>query len=231
MEGLSYSISILDNSCDEDNFNTLVRGISRDRVSLVRSKSNIGYSRGINLSVDWSADYVVLLNPDVIVSDQETWSEVISILDADESVGVVGVAQVNDDGSVAEVARRFPSLRKQVLRRLLKSEKEYSAIQVDNSFGVCEVDWLQSSFWVMRGEVWRALEGLDERFFLFMADPDFCLRAFRMGYKSLLYSKRKSLADGRRASSGGVGSIVFNAVLRVHIVDMIRYYIKQATGK
>jgi hypothetical protein len=46
-----------------------------------------------------------------------------------------------------------------------------------------DVDWVQGSFLLVRSSVWKALNGLDERFFMYVEDVDFCKRVWNLGYK------------------------------------------------
>ena len=222
-------MTVIDNSCCASNFRTLCEGLSDSNATLVRAMSNLGYVAATNLSVDWNADYILILNPDVVLSDRRTLEQVVQFLDSNPLVGVAGIKQVNPDGSQAEVARHFPTLWEQVKRRLSAVHPDHAeplGPKSDPGDQGIAVDWLQSSFWVVRGSVWRALEGLDERFFLFMSDPDFCRRVWASGHEVRMLPRLTAEADGFRASRGGPLTVLRTRVGRAHVMDMLRYYVK-----
>ncbi|WP_081803533.1 glycosyltransferase [Halotalea alkalilenta] len=228
--------TVIDNSCSNDNFFVLSKKISALRnVTLLRSHSNLGYTRGTNLSVDASADYIVLLNPDVILEDPNTLARCVDLIASDESVGIVGIAQCDDEGKREQVARRFPNLKVQIARRMgnlgqhlmgddIRSYEYSEHLNDDGGFHV--VDWVQSSFWVVRGELWRKLNGLDEYFYLFMSEADFSRRAAMLGYKTILYNDLMARSDGIRASGGGVKALFTSKALRIHVLDALKYYFR-----
>lgn len=232
----NLQITILDNSESNANFDTLA-GACRNvaNLTLIRSRRNTGYTRATNNSVDSSADYIVLLNPDVVLEDPRTLKKAIRILQENVRVGIVGIKQINPDGSTESVARRFPDLKAQLARRLGPLAKtlfkrqissyEYGDLSSEHD-GHVEVDWVQSSFWVVRGDLWRELNGLDERFFLFMAEADFSWRANRAGYTTAIMLDTHARADGLRASGGGLLAVFRSRALRSHIKDAVKYYVK-----
>src|ERR1700738_5426101 len=86
---------------------------------LIVSKTNIGYTRAVNLAArtGGSFDYIVLVSPDIIVDDTDAFRKMISLMEIDRSIGVLATVQRNDDGTLVEVARRYPTPVIQVMRR------------------------------------------------------------------------------------------------------------------
>lgn len=229
-------VTVFDNSVDDDNFIRLNEYIQQKKnISLVRSSFNRGYTKATNLSIDFSADFIVLLNPDLILASANCIQESIEILQHSDSIGVVGIKQLDDHGNVELVARTYPSLKSQIARRaplfisnLFSAAREsYECTEVNSqTSGVHVVDWVQSSFWVVKGEVWRELNGVCEDFFLFMCEPEFSFRAKQIGYLTALNCNSYALSDGIRASAGGLKAFFRSKAFRSHIVDMTIYYLK-----
>lgn len=232
----SLQVTVLDNSNSRKNFDILLGACcTAPNLTLVRSKQNTGYTKATNNSVDSSADFIVLLNPDVILDDPQTLKKAMAILREHPRIGIVGIRQINPDGSAEAVARRFPDLRAQLGRRLGPLAKAIYKRRIDSyeygdlasdAAGHVEVDWVQSSFWVVRGDLWRGLNGLDERFFLFMAEADFSWRANQAGYRTAIMLDTHARADGLRASGGGLLAVFRSRALRSHIKDAVKYYLK-----
>jgi GT2 family glycosyltransferase len=229
-------VTVFDNSVNEENFVRLNEYIkNKKNIVLVRSSFNQGYTKATNLSVDFSADYVVLLNPDLILSSENCIKDSIEALQRHKKLGLLGIKQVDDHGNVELVARTYPSIKSQLARRapwfvsrLYRAEREsYECAEVNcQASGVHIVDWVQSSFWVVKGELWRELNGVCEDFFLFMSEAEFSLRAKKIGYLTALNCNTYAISDGVRASAGGLKAIFKSKAFRSHVCDMAIYYLK-----
>ena len=232
----STSICVLDNSNCSENFKTLYNSASnKSNISLIRSKENLGYTKATNLSVDSSADYIFLINPDIILPNNKTLEQCIEKIQSTPKTGVLGLRQVTDSGEFELIARRFPSLLVQIARRIpalrvlpafkRKVEEYEDSSTNQQTEGTYVVDWVQSSFWLVPGEVWRAIGGLPEENFLFMSEPHFSQSAKNLGYNTVIYSDIAVISDGIRASGGGLSGILKSKVLRMHILDAFKYYL------
>lgn len=156
------------------------------RVRLIQSPRNIGFAAANNLALQGSsADYLVLLNPDAYVSSN-FFQELEVFFAAHPAAGVVGGKILNQDSSLQQSVRGWPSVWSSVLdslkllRRLpglasdyLKPRFEYDRAQpVEQVMGAC---------FAVRGSVWRSLGGFDEHFFVWFEEVDFCKRASEQG--------------------------------------------------
>ncbi len=221
------NILVHDNSCDPDEFAILSSASQVYQFSLYRSDENLGYCKGVNSLarrvVDGSP--IILMSPDIILESRDVIDNLVGILDGDPSVGIVATPQINDDGSSAEIARKFPTLMGQFRRRLAGAASNIEVDLVfDDDAGLMEVDWVQSSFLVVRSELWKQLNGLDQRYFIFMGDIDLCLRAWRAGLKVVVANILGVRADGIRASASSVIGGLLKYSVRVHLRDALLYY-------
>jgi len=66
---------------------------------------------------------------------------------------------------------------------------------------VCEVDWVQGSFLLVRTDLWHSLGGLDERYFMYVEDVDLCKRALDSGFKCALLTRMRYVHIGGFSSS------------------------------
>ena len=204
-------ICVVDNSCDPENNETLLRINKHKNVHLIFNSKNLGYTRACNYAAGlFDTSYVVLVNPDISWKDNSTLSDLISLMDAQPDIGVLGPRQINDDGTTPNTVRAFPNFPIQVagrtpLRLLPKIKKWVNNYEMkDFDYNKSQyVDWFQSSFMVIRSDLWQRLGGLDTAYFLFMSDPEICFRAWSLGYKVLYTADSVVGADGIRCSSGG----------------------------
>jgi len=227
-------VIIIDNSMDSGNQQILSQYKDTDNVTLIFNKQNNGYTRGSNQGAYLcNGDYLLFVNPDIEWKSTSILADIIAIYNRDPEVGIVGTRQLNDDGSTPDTVRRFPNLIAQVVRRtslrnwpLLKGIAEYYEYVEFDYLKPANVDWLQSSFMAITREVWGKIGGFDNRYFIFMADPDICYKCWELGYKVHYESDIVVGADGLRCSDGGLKDVFSNRVLRFHIRDAFIYHVQ-----
>ena len=220
------AISVVDNSVYLTEAQTLRQAI-RPGERLIITKNNLGYPRGVNLAVR-NAGYdgdVLLISPDIILENPATIEIMAGLMQANPSIGILAVQQYNDDGSRVEIARRFPRPLRQLLRRIAPSRySELSLLRELEVKQMIDVEWVQSSFVMIRRALWDSVSGLDERYYVFMSDIDLCHRAHDHGLRVVVSSAVTVRADGQRASAGTIWAFFRNRALRIHVRDAIIYY-------
>lgn len=227
-------VIIIDNSMDSGNQQTLSQYQDTENVTLIFNQQNNGYTRGSNQGADLcTGDYLLFVNPDIEWKSPSILADIIAIYKRDPGIGIVGTRQLNDDGSTPDTVRRFPSLLAQVVRRsslrhwpLLKGMADHYEHAEFDYFKPANVDWLQSSFMAISRQVWDEIGGYDNRYFIFMADPDICYQCWELGYKVHYESEIVVGADGLRCSDGGFKDVFSSRVLRFHIRDAFIYHFK-----
>jgi len=152
-------------------------------VILIANRLNLGFTRGNNQALARSRGrYLLLLNPDTeVVGD--AIGVMIDYLEENRRVGVVGPKLLQGDGSVQSSRRRFPTVltafvestilqrylpHSRILRRYYMSDTPDDAIQ--------EVDWLVGACLLVRREAVAQAGLLDERFFMYSEELDWCHR-------------------------------------------------------
>lgn len=158
-------------------------------VRSIRTR-NRGFAHANNVGLaSCDARYVLLLNVDTEIRSG-TFEELVRAMDERPDVGVAGVRQLDPEGQVAPTIRRFPSPVRSLAEGLgaermpwrgsFLGERELDVSAYDRE-RAC--DWMSGSFLVVRREVLDSVGALDERFFLYSEEPDFCLRARQHGWE------------------------------------------------
>lgn len=195
LNGVSAKIIVVDNASNDH-----PERISQQfpHVQLVINQKNLGYSKAINKAIEHSrSGYLVIMNPDTVVVNG-FFTDVLKFMRHNGQVGIVGPKIYNKDGSVQGSARRFPSIRTALFGRnsfLTKmfpnnpvTQSEFFCFQSnDNIF--MNVDWVSGACMVLKREAFRAINGFDERFFLYWEDTDLCKRMRQAGYEVVYYPK------------------------------------------
>ncbi len=150
--------------------------------------ANVGFAAANNTALrSASGRYVLLLNPDIEIVDG-TVEELVAMLDARPEVGVASVTQLWPDGALQHTIRRFPSPTRQLGEALLLSRLPPFAHlreeEGDEEVYSREVsaDWLVGSFLLVRRDAIDTAGLLDERFFLFSEETDWCRRLRSAGW-------------------------------------------------
>ena len=158
-----------------------------------------------------STPYFCVCNPDIRVKADPFPALELHLSSSD--VGVVAPLIRSPDGRIENNARRFPtagSLLSKLIHR--RDEPEYPADR-----GAIEVDWVGGMFMLFRAEVYRALAGFDEAYFLYYEDVDLCRRLRRAGFRVIYDPVIEVIHDARRGSRRDV------RLMAHHLASMARY--------
>ncbi len=171
-------------------------------VHVITNQENRGFPAANNQGLAVAQGrYVLLLNPDTEVMDAEAGlATMVAFADAHPDVGMVGPQLLNPDGSVQSSRRRFPTLATAVFestwlepyasrsgvglfgttpRRLLA--RYYLLDQPDDV--VQDVDWVTGAAMMARREAVEQVGPLDEGFFMYSEELDWCKRFREAGWR------------------------------------------------
>jgi N-acetylglucosaminyl-diphospho-decaprenol L-rhamnosyltransferase len=157
------------------------------RALCIPRDGNPGFAAGVNDAARHaSAPFLCLLNPDTLVEDPlvhlEDW------LDTHPASSVVGPRVLNDDGTTQPSARCFPGWSTVfggrstwLTRRFPENWLSRQNLLGLRSREALDVDWISGACLMTRREVFERLGGLDESFFLYWEDADYCRRVVAAG--------------------------------------------------
>lgn len=190
-------IIIVDNCSGDDSAEQILSWIELNsfssKVELVISQMNGGYSFGNNLGIKTlqyskeMPDYVLLLNPDTLVTNS-TFSSLVNFMDSNPLVGIAGSQLISTEGDIQCSAFRFPSILSElssalklgVLDRLLSKwtiTPRYVKAHPER------VGWVAGASMMIRREVFDEIGLMDDEYFLYFEETDFCLQAHRNGWE------------------------------------------------
>lgn len=183
MPGIRKEVFVVDNG-SANGMSTIVKERFPE-VNLIQNQRNVGFAKANNQAFRLSkGKYLLLLNPDTKVKEGAI-ERLISFMDIHPEAGVAGGQLLNRDGSKQNSIANFPSLatellNKSLLRRLFPKkfpgkERNYSEpVEVDSVIGACMM---------VRRAVLEQVGLLDEDYFLFLEETDWCYRMKRAGWK------------------------------------------------
>lgn len=159
---------------------------------LVDAARNLGFAGGNNLA--WQhvtrCRYVLLLNSDTVVNPG-CLRHCHMAMEADATIGAMSCLVLNADGTVQNVTRRFPTPLNQLACRLglpwrwprLFGGADTEDPTWDRRTVKRDVGWIGGAFMFLRGDMVRRIGLLDESFFFYGEDIEFCHRIWRSGYR------------------------------------------------
>jgi GT2 family glycosyltransferase len=189
-------------------------------VTLIRLSENLGFARANNLGLKRaSGNYLALVNSDVIVH-KECFARLVEFLENHHEVGLVGPKILGADGQLQRTCRQLPTLwntlcRTLVLDSLFPNHPWFSGREMRhwNHENQADVEVLSGCFWLARREAVEKVGGLDERFFFYAEDVDWCKRFHDTNWKVVFVPQATATHFGGGSSS--------NAPLR-YSIEMLR---------
>ncbi len=154
----------------------------------VHRVANRGFAAGNNVGIAHAAGrYVLLLNPDVEIREG-SFADLVAALDSRPDVGIASVIQRGTEGELQWSMRRFPTPLRSLGESLFAARwpPTRSLQQLDTRSeryrGEASPDWVVGAFLCARAEAIASIGPMDERFFLYSEEIDWCLRARRAGW-------------------------------------------------
>ena len=199
-------IWVVDNNSVDGSVNML-----RERfpeVRLIASKSNLGFSGGNNLALKQARGrFIVLLNPDTVVQE-DTFSSLLRFFEEHPDAAAATCKILNPDGSFAVDCRHSiptPSIafwKLLGLNRLFPKSKifgRYNLTYLDEN-DTYPVEAISGSFMMIKREVVEQVGLLDETFFMYCEDIDYCHRINQAGGK-IYYTPQTQIVHYKGESS------------------------------
>ena len=182
-QGISSELIVVDNGSWDGSGDEVKKTFPF--IHLVENEKNLGFAKAVDQGLQKaSGKYVLLLNPDTRVKHGAI-VQLLSFMDSHLETGVAGAQLLNSDGTKQNSIANFPSLatellNKRVLRWLFPKrfpgkERYYSEpIEVDSVIGACMM---------VRREALDQVGFLDEDYFLFLEETDWCYRMKKAEWK------------------------------------------------
>jgi N-acetylglucosaminyl-diphospho-decaprenol L-rhamnosyltransferase len=189
------NIVVVDNDSGDDSL--VIIGRAHPDITLIDAGGNLGFAAGNNLVLrDCRSAFVLLLNSDTLV-EVGTLDHMVQALQEHPEVGAVSGRVVNaSDGQDQDYPCHFPSLAGMVRRAI--GGPEYPAQGHETPL---PLERLHGACLMIRGSLLRSVGLLDDAFFMYDEDVDWCTRARRQGWELWLVPAARVLHHGG-ASSG-----------------------------
>ncbi|HEY4496549.1 MAG TPA: glycosyltransferase family 2 protein [Candidatus Paceibacterota bacterium] len=203
---------------------------------------NVGYAKLVNGGIlNSQGEYILILNADIVLLDN-TVEFLVDFLTKHDEVGMVGPKLLNFNDthqySCFKFYRPFTVIaRRTFLAKTYFGKKEIKSFLMLNELNKnankpLTVDWLMGSIICVKRSAVNKVGLLDERFFMYFEDVDWCRRFWENGLQVIYYPKAQAYHYHQKASDAGRGmlDVFFNKQTRIHASSAIKYF-KKYRGK
>ncbi len=210
-------VFLIDNASGDDSVDRLREQIEKAGwgrwITFTASPVNTGFAGGNNLGIkqilasDTPFQFVLLLNSDTIAGPK-VLQYTVAKMQADAKIGILSCLLLNRDQSVQNAARRLPTPLRLAARNMSLPwifPKMFAWANLehpdwDRRTETRDVGWVGGAFMLIRREVIDRIGPLDEAFFFYGEDVEYCHRATRAGWK-IRYDPGASIVHLGGASS------------------------------
>lgn len=192
-----------------------------DCVHWIFNEHNGGFAYAMNKGLKVAhGRYLAIMNSDDIFNSDI--SSMIDFMDEHPEIGAIAPQMRDKEGSIQDTARTYVSMPRYVWRQMkriighkssiLDTKIDYSSIQT--------VDWVIGAFIMVSRQAYIATGGLDERYFMYAEDLDWCTRIRQQGFEVVYYPKVIITYKGSRRARNN------SKYARIFIDSHIKYWKK-----
>jgi hypothetical protein len=229
-KGLSFEVFVVDNG-SSDGSAQMVRD-EFPEVILIANSENRGFAAANNQALALAkGDYVLLLNSDTYLLDNSLL-KAVEFAERHPEAGMIGCRVLNADGTLQPTCFQYPSvlnlfLQTFYLSKLFPRSRFFGRERMTwwDRNDVREVEVITGCFLLVRAEVIEQIGFLDESFFMYGEETDWCYRAHRAGWK-LLFTP-----DARIVHLGGASSRQNRPEMVLQLRGSILYFIRKHHSK
>lgn len=184
-------------------------GVKYKKIYRAVNSKNLGFSKAANQALQkGSSDFVVFLNPDTAVINGFFESS-FKFMEANPQVGILGPRILDEDGEIQNSARSFPTpwttffgRSSWLSRRFPNNPITRRNLVNKRSDGntPMEVDWVSGACMVVRRKAIEEVGPMDERFFMYWEDADWCRRMWDHGWRVVYYPQASIYHYGGKSS-------------------------------
>lgn len=201
----THEIIVVDNGSTDGSCETVQKEFPE--VRLVRNRDNLGFSKANNIGIRASSGrYVCLINSDVIVLEG-CIGGLVKFMDRNTLVGMAGPRILNPDKTIQYSCRHFPTVWNNVCQivgidRIFPKTQFFSEpiMRYFTYDSIKTVDVLSGCFWMVRREALDQVGLLDEDFFIYGEDIDWCRRFHNVGWDVVFYPEAEAIHFGGASS-------------------------------
>lgn len=232
---LSFEVLLTDNGSNDGSIEALKKvkkdAYWRNKLTLIFNKTNTGYAKANNQGIKKAkGEYILLLNNDTIVHD-DALQNLVDFADKTPDAGVIGSKLLNIDGTLQSSCYHFPTITNAIKEYLFGQKglfEKFAPIGKDP----VTLDSVVGAAFLITPKAREKVGILDERYFAYFEDIDYCRQAWKHGLKVYYLPSsvithyhgatfKKLADDGLRWKKLIPSSITYHGVLKHYLLYII----------
>lgn len=190
-QNIDYEIIVIDNNSPDTSWKNLISEFPK--VIFIENPENEGFAKANNKAVSKArGEYIFLLNPDTEL-EENYFEEILNFADSKRNFGSLGLRMHDADGKfLPESKRSIPnavnSFEKLFLNFKKNNTKSYYRYDI-GEFEIAKVEVLTGANLLVKREIYEQIGGMDERYFMYGEDIDFCYTLLQNGFENWYFGK------------------------------------------
>lgn len=228
---INFEVIVVDNASIDGSPEMVEKGFFK--VKVIKNKKNLGFAKANNQGIKMaSGRYILLLNSDTELIEN-SFKVMVEYMDKEPKVGISSCQLINKDGSIQASGGFFPTLPRvfawmfflddlPIVGRLIRPfhPHEPGFYTHDPWYKTKHFqDWVTGAFFLIKDKVIKKIGFLDEKFFMYVEEMEYCFRAKQAGWQIIYLPKTRVIHFGRQSSAGK------NAILREY--RGLKYFYKK----
>ncbi|MUU77702.1 glycosyltransferase family 2 protein [Winogradskyella endarachnes] len=183
---IDAEIIVIDNNSSDDSC-SMVKQLF-PFVKLIENRENSGFSKGNNIAVaEAKGEYLCILNPDTVVAE-DTFTKLLNFSKSKTNLGIVGCQLIDGRGRFLPESKRNIPTPKVSLKKVLGKTNDYYANDIGIG-SIRKVDILVGAFMWLKKEVYTAVSGFDESYFMYGEDIELSYKVLKAGYHNYYFGE------------------------------------------
>ena len=210
-------------------------GKNSEGIKYFPFEKNVGYAKLVNKGLsEVKGEYILILNADIVL-EKDSLERTIGYLEKNPAAGILGPKLLNFNGSTQPSCFRFYKLSTIFSRRTFWKKTPWGRRELERFLmkdlddnKTHEADWLLGAALMVRRQAAQDIGPMDERFFLYFEDVDWCRRFKEKNWQVIYFPEAvMNHYHGRQSKKkGGLADLFFNRYAWIHIFSALKYFLK-----
>lgn len=203
-------------------------------IIYLAENKNVGFAKSVNRGIkNAQGEFFLIINADIVVPNNEAIPRMLTYMQANKDIGILGPRLLNINGEPQPSCFRLYSPKTILARRTPFGKTPWGKNEIERflltpPLNPIPVDWLMGSALLVRRTAYEQVGPMNEKYFMYMEDVDWCRSFWENGHKVIYYPDAFFYHYHFQASKkrGAILDLFTNKYTRIHLLSAFRYFRK-----